>query len=159
MTSFIRYRLILALTTEETMARLVDNSDAVAELRIAKDTPTLFLEMRPVEQADWVGNLVDRVDLPDALAPAICLLDSGHQRGRGIRLASLRRCFGRSAAALARNRASSRSALGGMDTGDACADRGGCSGAEGGHASPIWMGRTRYRSRSDERDGRCDLDG
>lgn len=72
--------MVLALANEEAMARLVDNSDAVAELRIAKDTPTLFLEMRPVEQADWAGNLVDRVDAPDALAPAICLLDSGATR-------------------------------------------------------------------------------
>ena len=69
--------MILALADEETMARLVDNSDAVAELRIAKDTPTLFLEMRPVEQADWAGNLVDRVVAPDAVAPAIAFSTVG----------------------------------------------------------------------------------
>jgi hypothetical protein len=78
--SFPERDVILALANEESMARLVDNSDAVAELRIAKDTPTLFLEMRPVEQADWAGNLVDRVNAPDAVAPAICLLDSGATR-------------------------------------------------------------------------------
>lgn len=72
--------VILTLADEATMARLVENTDAVAELRLAKDTPTLFLEMRPIEQADWAGNLVDRVDPPDALAPAICLLDSGATR-------------------------------------------------------------------------------
>lgn len=78
--SFPERDVILSLANEETMARLVDNSDAVAELRIAKDTPSLFLEMRPVEQADWAGNLVDRVNAPDAVAPAICLLDSGAAR-------------------------------------------------------------------------------
>ena len=78
--SFPERDVVLALANEEAMARLVDNSDAVAELRIAKDTPTLFLEMRPVEQADWAANLVDRVDAPDAVAPAICLLDSGATR-------------------------------------------------------------------------------
>jgi len=46
-----------------------------------------------------------------------------------------------------------------MDAGDARADLGGCAGTEGDHASPIWVGGTGYRSRSDERDGRCDLDG
>lgn len=72
--SFPERDVVLALATEETMGRLVENSGAVAELRLAKDTPTLFLEMRPVDQADWAGDLVDRVDGPDALAPAICIL-------------------------------------------------------------------------------------
>ena len=62
--SFPERDVILALATEETIGRLVENTDAVAELRIAKDTPTLFLEMRPVDQADWAGDLLDRVELP-----------------------------------------------------------------------------------------------
>ncbi len=78
--SFPERDVVLALANEETMAKLIDNSDAVAELRIAKDTPTLFLEMRPIEQADWAGNLTKRVESPDAVAPAICLLDSGATR-------------------------------------------------------------------------------
>lgn len=82
--SFPERDVVLALADEETMARLVDNSDAVAEIRLAKDTPTLFLEMRPVEQADWAGNLIDRVDPPDALAPAVCLLDSGATRAHPL---------------------------------------------------------------------------
>jgi hypothetical protein len=49
--------VVLALADEATMERLIENSDAVAELRLAKDTPTLFLEMRAVEQADWAANL------------------------------------------------------------------------------------------------------
>ena len=61
--SFPERDVVLALANEETMAKLIDNSDAVAELRIAKDTPTLFLEMRPIEQADWAGNLTKRVDI------------------------------------------------------------------------------------------------
>ncbi len=63
------------------MERLIRNSDAVAELRIAKDTPTLFLEMRTVEQAAWARDLAGRVRGPDELAPAICILDSGVNRG------------------------------------------------------------------------------
>jgi hypothetical protein len=82
--SFPERDVVLALADEATMARLIDNSDAVAELRIAKDTPTLFVEMRPVEQADWAGDLADRVDPPDAVAPAICLLDSGATRNHPL---------------------------------------------------------------------------
>jgi hypothetical protein len=55
--SFPERDVILALADEATMERLVRNSDAVAELRLAKDTPTLFLEMRAVEQAAWAADL------------------------------------------------------------------------------------------------------
>ena len=75
--SFPERDVVLALADTILLARLVANSDAVAELRAPKDTPSLFLEMRPVEQADWVGDLVDRADPPGAVAPAVCLLDSG----------------------------------------------------------------------------------
>jgi hypothetical protein len=82
--SFPERDVVLALATEEVMGRLVENSDAVAELRLAKDTPTLFLEMRPVEQADWARDLADRTDGPDALAPAVCILDSGATRAHPL---------------------------------------------------------------------------
>lgn len=75
--SFPERDVILALSDEATIERLIQNSDAVAELRLAKDTPTLFLEMRAVEQADWAANLADRLTPPAATAPAVCILDSG----------------------------------------------------------------------------------
>jgi len=75
--SFPERDVILALADLATMERLIQHSDAVAELRLAKDTPTLFLEMRAVEQADWAANLAGRITPPSALAPAVCLLDSG----------------------------------------------------------------------------------
>ena len=78
--SFPERDVVLALGDEATMGRLVANTDAVAELRLAKDTPSLFLEMRPVEQATWVEDLVRRVTGPRGTAPAICLLDSGANR-------------------------------------------------------------------------------
>lgn len=75
--SFPERDVALALADEETMDRLIRNSDAVAELRLAKDTPSLFLEMRTVDQADWANDLVDRITPPSPLAPAVCILDSG----------------------------------------------------------------------------------
>ena len=82
--SFPERDVVLALATEETIGRLVESTDAVAELRLAKDTPTLFLEMRAVDQADWAGDLVDRVESPGALAPAVCILDSGANRAHPL---------------------------------------------------------------------------
>ena len=75
--SFPERDVILALGDEATMERLIQHSDAIAELRLAKDTPSLFLEMRAVEQAEWASNLADRITPPSAIAPAVCLLDSG----------------------------------------------------------------------------------
>lgn len=67
----------LALADEATMDRLIRNSDAVAELRLAKDTPSLFLEMRTVEQVGWANDLVGRITPPAPMSPAVCILDSG----------------------------------------------------------------------------------
>lgn len=75
--SFPERDVVLALADIVTMERLVANTDAVAELRAPKDRPSFFLGMCPVDQADWVGDLFDRTTSPSALAPAICVLDSG----------------------------------------------------------------------------------
>lgn len=78
--SFPERDVVLALADPDLMDRLVRNTDAVAELRAAKDTPCFFLDMRPVDQADWAGDLVERVQRPSELAPAVCILDSGATR-------------------------------------------------------------------------------
>lgn len=82
--SFPERDVVLALGDEALMTRLVTNTDAVAELRLAKDTPSLFLEMRPVEQAAWAEDLAQRVTGPRGTAPAICLLDSGANRAHPL---------------------------------------------------------------------------
>lgn len=82
--SFPERDVVLALASPETMARLVLHSDAVAELRAAKDVPSFFLDMRPIEQAEWAGDLVGRLTAPGALAPAVCILDSGVTQGHPL---------------------------------------------------------------------------
>lgn len=81
--------VVLALADRGTMERLVANSDAVAELRIAKDTPSFFLELAPSEQADWVLDARGRVVPPGPRAPAVCLLDSGANRAHPLLQAAL----------------------------------------------------------------------
>jgi hypothetical protein len=82
--SFPERDVVLALADEALMERLIRNSDAVAELRLAKDMPTLFLEMRTIEQAEWASDLRNRVDPPGPMAPAVCLLDSGATQGHPL---------------------------------------------------------------------------
>lgn len=82
--SFPERDVVLALGDEATIRRLVENTDAVAELRVAKDTPTLFLQMRTVEQAGWASDLAGRTASPSADAPAVCVLDSGATRAHPL---------------------------------------------------------------------------
>lgn len=69
--------VILAMANVEKIEQVLQNSDTVAELRIPKDTPSFFLEMRPFEQKEWVDDLYDRTLPPKDDAVAVCLLDTG----------------------------------------------------------------------------------
>lgn len=75
--SFPEREIVLAMANVEAMARIIKNSDAVAELRVAKDTPSMFLEMGSIEQGRWVEDLASRILAPGMHAVAVCLLDSG----------------------------------------------------------------------------------
>jgi len=51
--------------------------DRIAEFRKAKEIPTEFLNLSAQDQISFVNDLAERVVLPDANAPAVCLLDFG----------------------------------------------------------------------------------
>src|SRR5882762_5551779 len=74
---FPEREVFLALSDLETLGRLMARTDAMAEVRLARDTPASFLEMANIEQADWVRDLVARIVAPNVNAPAVCILDSG----------------------------------------------------------------------------------
>ena len=72
--------MILARTTPEIIGRIIENTDAIAELRLSRDTPALFMEMDGAQQISWSQELADRLVEPADNAPAVCLLDSGTTR-------------------------------------------------------------------------------
>jgi hypothetical protein len=74
---FPEREVILAFSDLTTLAALLTRTDAIAEIRLAKDTPAMFMEMPNVEQRDWVTNLINRTDPPGGNAVAVCVLDSG----------------------------------------------------------------------------------
>jgi Subtilase family len=78
--TFPEREIVLVMSNVEAMARLITNSDAVAELRIAKDILSIFLEMGTREQVDWAEDLAGRLIEPGEHAVAISLLDSGVTR-------------------------------------------------------------------------------
>ena len=67
----------LVLGDEITIARLFLNSDAIAELRRAKDTPALFVDWSNVEQAEWASDLAARLVIPRTRDVSVCVLDTG----------------------------------------------------------------------------------
>jgi hypothetical protein len=75
--SFPEREVMLALANLELMTLIIDNSDVVAELRKAKDSPSFFLDMGPIEQEEWSSDLESRLLPPEDNSVAICLLDSG----------------------------------------------------------------------------------
>lgn len=74
---FPEREVILAMADVASIDLLVAYSDAIAELRRAKDTPAFFMELEGGEQHEWSDELLDRLVAPDDMAVAICVLDSG----------------------------------------------------------------------------------
>jgi hypothetical protein len=74
---FPEREVILAFSDLTRLGTLLTRTDAIAEIRLAKDTPAMFLQMRNIEQRDWVADLLARLDGPGADAVSVCVLDSG----------------------------------------------------------------------------------
>jgi hypothetical protein len=71
--------VLLALASVQLLERLVMHTEGLAELRLAQDTPALYMEMSNLENVEWVADLARRTTVaPDG--PAICILDSGITR-------------------------------------------------------------------------------
>jgi Subtilase family len=81
---FPEREVILGFSDLTTLGVLLTRTDAIAEIRLAKDTPAMFMEMPNFEQRDWVTNLINRVDPPDGNAVAVCVLDSGITDGHPL---------------------------------------------------------------------------
>ncbi len=69
--------VVLAFASLATLGGLLTRTDAIAEIRLARDTPAMFLAMRNLEQAEWARELLGRLDGPDPDAVTVTILDSG----------------------------------------------------------------------------------
>lgn len=56
----------------------------VSELRRASDSPVFFLEDASDSQNEWVDDLADRIVWPGSEVPAVCILDTGINRGHSL---------------------------------------------------------------------------
>lgn len=76
--------VLLALATRERMSQSVELLDCIAELRLAKDNPEFYMELRPHEQVEWIDELLERVVPASKSIPAACLLDAGVNNGHRL---------------------------------------------------------------------------
>ena len=81
---FAEREVLLARGTREVIARLITHTDAIAELRLNRDTPAAFMEMEPAAQIQWVDDALSRLTPPVSNAPAVCILDSGAARNHPL---------------------------------------------------------------------------
>ncbi|WP_430256849.1 S8 family peptidase [Neorhizobium sp. DAR64872/K0K18] len=56
----------------------------VSELRRASDTPVFFLEDVQDSQNEWIDDLAERIVWPGNEVPAVCILDTGVNRGHAL---------------------------------------------------------------------------
>jgi hypothetical protein len=71
------------------LAASVDVLNDLAEVRKAKETATVFVDMAPEEQGEWVKELLVRTTPPATSDPAVCVLDTGVNRGHPLLEGSL----------------------------------------------------------------------
>ncbi len=76
--------IILVRATATQLASALNVIDDFAELRAAHVNSEFFIGLTPEEQADWINDLVRRTDPPADEAPAVCILDTGVNRGHRL---------------------------------------------------------------------------
>ncbi|MND42840.1 hypothetical protein D3C76_369330 [compost metagenome] len=78
--------VLLMRGSQRQLARSVLGLNCVAELRRAKETADSFDDLAGDEQIEWLDELVERTDFPqaDLNVPRICLLDSGVNRAHPL---------------------------------------------------------------------------
>ncbi|MCB5160344.1 S8 family peptidase [Marinomonas algarum] len=60
------------------------SSDVIAEYRSAKPTTAFFMDMDLKEKSEWVENIRARIERPENVKSAVCILDTGVNRGHPL---------------------------------------------------------------------------
>jgi len=81
--------IVLVRTTAAQLATAIDVIDDFAELRGAHVNSSFFTGLTPVEEAEWIDDLISRTEPPPDGAPAACILDTGVNRGHPLLAHSL----------------------------------------------------------------------
>ena len=75
--------------SREKLANSLDKFDGIAELRQPSVLAQSIAGQSAVEQREWVDELLERMRVAEVGAPAVCIVDTGVDRGNPLLLASL----------------------------------------------------------------------
>ncbi len=81
--AFPSTRVLLAHGTVEQFSASIEVDDAIAEVRRAKEVPSLFMKSSH-EIGEWIEDLQGRTQPPPPDAPCVCLLDTGVNAGHPL---------------------------------------------------------------------------
>ena len=81
--------MTLVRATSEQLSASIDVLNDLAEVRRAKETAMVFVDMSPEEQGEWAKELMERTTPSPADAPAVCVLDTGVTRAHPLLAAAL----------------------------------------------------------------------
>ncbi|MGE0144221.1 MAG: S8 family peptidase [Planctomycetota bacterium] len=76
--------VVLLRGTAEQLSTSLDVIDDIAEVRLAKESAEFFLEQENLDQREWVDELLQRTTFARAEAPAVCVMDTGINRGHPL---------------------------------------------------------------------------
>jgi hypothetical protein len=76
--------VVLVRGNEDQLSASLDVLNDLAEVRKAKESAAFFVDLPAEEQGDWADELRNRTVLPAAGAPAVCVLDTGINRGHPL---------------------------------------------------------------------------
>jgi hypothetical protein len=76
--------VVPVLTNRTTIELMMFATDAIAELRLGTDNPVFFTDDVRGEQQEWVDGLAERIIWPGTDAPAVCIFDTGVNRGHSL---------------------------------------------------------------------------
>ncbi|MCB4747379.1 MAG: S8 family peptidase, partial [Sulfurovum sp.] len=74
----------LVRANREQLVLLSRYSDHIAEFRLAKESAHFWTEMPPIEQADWVNDLLGRIETNNDSNVSVCILDTGINNGHAL---------------------------------------------------------------------------
>lgn len=87
--SFPDRSVLLAFASPSELSQSIDLFGYYAELRKAKELPNFFIKLKAVEQMQWIDELTKRTIFAAENATAICVLDTGINRGHPLLVQAL----------------------------------------------------------------------
>lgn len=81
---FPERKVIVVEANRQQLETLSIHSDDIAEYRRAKETAAFWLEQDNADQTEWVQELLERLNVEASGELAVCILDSGTNRGHPL---------------------------------------------------------------------------